>query len=422
MKSGNLRDLETELPDLFDRFDSSEWDWPDPIIVVREDDLAEDSHPFDDLFEDDGAIDRPPLALEDLPDLSQVSDILSDSFGSDESWEMGRLGEIVDGLKDNWGGQPWPGQPGGASQASGGQPVSPSADVPAFYLPWHHFNENTWGIYLIIEGIEFVGHGLHFLAHRWLTLAECNRIAKIFLFHHEAYHNAVETFSARLETSHRRPFYTTGLRRLYATVTKVTPHEEALANAYSVRKVRSQAFALESNRQIRKWKREVAFLTLRRYIELSAPPYSYAKDLLPRRGNSFLIAQPQFQEEALAATLGIAKLNPRIWNAAPRALHPSLVRNGAFSYVIGKRHPLANRVKASVRYFDRRKFIQRLKREIPGTIVAGGKHPIYETADGRRIPVPTGKLRIGTADAILKECGLKQRFKSVRKFMQGDRL
>lgn len=428
MKTDTLRTIETEIPDVFDRYD--DWSWPDSIVVVGEDDLRAGQDPFEPIFLDsddpaapldtEGAGHR--LDPERLPDLDQVRSVLNDSFGPPDAAGDHSLREVLERLRENRGSRVWPGAPID-SQTERTRHVPPPPDAAAFYLPWHHFNENTWGIYLIVEGILEIGGFLHSLSRGWLTRAECNHVARAFLFHHEAYHNAVETFSARLETSYRRPIFIGGLRRRYSVIDPRQPHEEALANAYAARKVRGELFVRERDRRVRQWKRQVAFLAVRRMIALSSPPYSHATSLLPQRGGGFGSAQAKFQEECLLESIGtsIRRLDPAIWDAAPHALHPSLVRNGAYSYVIGRAHPLASRVKASVRYFDRRKFIQRLKEEIAGTMDGGGRHPIYVTSDGRRIPIPNGDLRIGTANSILKQLGLKRRFKTVKEFMAGSR-
>jgi hypothetical protein len=114
-------------------------------------------------------------------------------------------------------------------------------------------------------------------------------------------------------------------------------------------------------------------------------------------------------------------LDKHIWAAFPHALHPSLSRNGAFSYVIHSSHPYA-RSRAGVFYFDRRKFLRRLTSERPGQLVFGGKHPKWVTPDGLKVPIPTGKLAHGTARAILKNLGVLSHYGTVDRFMTGMRV
>jgi hypothetical protein len=131
----------------------------------------------------------------------------------------------------------------------------------------------------------------------------------------------------------------------------------------------------------------------------------------------FDFREQNFQERLHHACFPqLSQLEQEIWGAFPHALHPSLSRNGAFSYVIHKQHPYA-RSRAGVFYFDRRKFLQRLASERPGRIVPGGKHPKWATPDGLRVPIPTGELAHGTARSILKDLGVLQRYGSVDKFM-----
>jgi hypothetical protein len=72
----------------------------------------------------------------------------------------------------------------------------PPTDCYAFYLPWHHFSEKIWGIYLLVEGIEALGKELEILSAHKLSTIEAQHIARLFLFHHEAYiwRNIIATY------------------------------------------------------------------------------------------------------------------------------------------------------------------------------------------------------------------------------------
>src|SRR5262249_41060619 len=106
-----------------------------------------------------------------------------------------RLQQVHEELSGAFGPSDFPGAPAWPRD----QKFLPPTDCYAFYLPWHHFSPKTWGIYLLIEGIEALGRELMTLSNRALSQAEARHVARIFLFHHEAYHNAVETFGVRLE-------------------------------------------------------------------------------------------------------------------------------------------------------------------------------------------------------------------------------
>lgn len=405
MKTENLETLENEIPQIFDRF--AHWDWPrDGVIVVGEDDLAKAPDPFDELFTED-----PTEAFGD-PDSRPP-------FGEEE-WLIGGIPDppieeplngIVDQLNESLPKGEWPGRP----RRSPTRVILP--DAAAFYLPWHHFDNNVWGIYLIVEGIESIGEQILALCGGWLNRGECMNVAKVFLFHHEAYHNAVETFAVRLETSHRSACYKTGMQSLYnGRPVPGIPHEEALANAYGALKVKSECFRSEKSLKVRAFKRKLSYFALLKIFQISQPPYDGAVEILKPR-STFNPKQRLFQEECLSRSLNVPRVSANVWGAALHALHPSLSRNGAFSYIIGKNHPLASKVPAGVRYFDRRKFIKRLRDEIGGELEGGGRHQIYKTPDGLRVPIPTGDLKIGTADSILKSLGLKSKYKSVKNFL-----
>jgi hypothetical protein len=124
------------------------------------------------------------------------------------------------------------------------------------------------------------------------------------------------------------------------------------------------------------------------------PPYNDAANIL----QEFDDLEWNFQERLHQACFPqLPVLDQDIWAAFPHALHPSLSRNGAFSYVIHSLHPYA-RSRAGVFYFDRRKFLQRLISERPGQLVFGGKHPKWVTPDGLKVPIPTGEPAHGTAN------------------------
>jgi hypothetical protein len=167
----------------------------------------------------------------------------------------------------------------------------------------------------------------------------------------------------------------------------------------------------------RTYLRQSALAALGKLFERQPPPYHGAVEVL----SEFAYFERGFQETLHNACFSrqLPLLDPDIWDAFPHALHPSLSRNGAFSYVMHRSHPYV-RARAGVFYFDRRKFLQRLASERPGRIVSGGKHPKWSTKDGLRVPIPLGELAHGTARSILKMLGLLDRYGTVDRFMNGD--
>ena len=286
-------------------------------------------------------------------------------------------------------------------------------------MPWHYFTVRTWGIYLLVEGIEALGSYIELTAQGGLTLAESRKVAKSFLFHHEAYHNAVETFAVRLEVSHRVPCYRAGLDRLYRTgFAHCTVHEEGLATAYAARKVLGHVFADIKISTVRKMKRQIAYRALEVLIGAMPTEYASALALLPR-AKTFDEGERLFQECAHAQSLpNIPGVKPEIWASALHSMGPSLQRNKSFSYVIRRSHPAVRNV-LSVRYLSvkRKQFLQRLREALGGEEVGGGRHPKWQASDGKRVPVPSGTdLNPYTCAQILKQFGLSQR---IHEFMQG---
>jgi hypothetical protein len=55
------------------------------------------------------------------------------------------------------------------------------------------------GIYPLVEGIEALGQDIGARFPHILSRADARRAAMLFLYHHEAYHNVVETFAARAD-------------------------------------------------------------------------------------------------------------------------------------------------------------------------------------------------------------------------------
>ena len=391
MKANSINAIANQLPQVFER---REHVWPDDVAILRGniDDALEDTLQ-DDLFDPN-------------PD-STADESSAPISGSVERTELER---VHDELSDILGPNEFPGVPIRPRDNR----FLPPTDCYAFYLPWHHFYE--WGIYLLVEGIEALGKELEILSAQKLSTFEARHIARLFLFHHEAYHNAVETFAARLEVTHRVPCYIGGFRRKYENHRQGTYHEESFANAYAALKVKTNAFSSVVPTRRRTELRRLAVAALCEVFKRQPPPYDLAAGLIPEDKDEERAFQEVLHEACFAGKLPL--LDPKIWNAFPHALHPSLSRNGAFSYVIHRSHPYA-RSRANVFYFDRRKFLQRLSAERPGRIIHGGKHPKWETQEGLKVPVPTGDLAHGTARSILKGLGVLNRYGTVDRFMSG---
>ena len=290
------------------------------------------------------------------------------------------------------------------AETKGGAGWRPPTDLLAFYLPWHEFPLQLWGIYLIVQGIKALGADIRSLSHKWLSYAEANRVARMFLFHHEAFHNAAETFAARLDISHRQPCYLGGFRKVWQKGfgNNNTLHEEGLADAYAYEKVRKLAFSdtLPSG-PVRTFKRGVAAVAIRRILQSSPPPYDSALRIVSGAVD-WDDAEHDFQE-ANHGACGRSTIAPEIWLASGHSMHPSLGRNRKFSYVIDRNHP-SIRQAVNVPYYSRREFVRRLAIAVGGHEAGGGKHPKMVSSNGKSVPVPGHReLDRNTCRSILRQ-------------------
>lgn len=62
----------------------------------------------------------------------------------------------------------------------------PPTDALAFYLPFHYFYSDWWGIYLTVEGIYILGKYIYEKRSDILTLNNSMIASQVFLYAHEA--------------------------------------------------------------------------------------------------------------------------------------------------------------------------------------------------------------------------------------------
>jgi hypothetical protein len=374
-------------------------------IVADQSELAGEVE--DDLFGDQagGGSALPPdsATMPDLPSVEAEIEMMDLADNED----YGEIPPLTDRIRETVG-NGFPGAPAEISARGTGNGTArlPTPDELAFYLPWHEFPLRAWGIYLIAQGIKALGRDIHSLSRNWLSRAEANRVACMFLFHHEAYHNAVETFAARLEVSHRKACYIAGFRTIWLGGFGNALHEEGLANAYAHDKVWRYAFekTLPAG-SLRTFKRSVAAAAMRRIMRSSPPPYNCAANILSG-AVGFDDAEHDFQESNHGACGFGPRSAPEIWLASGHSMHPSLRRNHKFSYLIDRNHP-SIRQAASVPHYNRREFARRLAIAVGGQEAGGGKHPKMVASDGKRVPVPGHReLDRRICRKILKEFGL----------------
>ena len=319
-----------------------------------------------------------------------------------------RRPRAIDDLKKRVKGQ-FPGSPSGLP--TGG--LVPPPDALAFYLPFHIFPD-MWGIYLLDVGVESLAIDLRQIIQllgQSVPKMAARRISRVFLFHHEAYHCAVESFSIRCELASRKPVYRTGTRELYKRgYVQDEPHEETLATAYGLRKVRDEI-------KLPKRDKKAAVEALKIYMKLCPPEY--------REGVCY-IDNDRFDEwerafiEKVMRTCSSRPLSASAWNIGTYMMSPLLQRNRKYSWIC-KRADFRERSKLAVHYFRRRDIVSCLKKLTDAYPEPGGKHDhIVRTVNkaghksNRRTQLPSGEVHKGTLSGILKDLDLDLNVHSFR--------
>lgn len=175
-----------------------------------------------------------------LPDIGWVLDPMGPESQQAHARSAQLAGEIgpIDWTSDTAGMEP------GHVPVNGARVV----DVAAWYAPIHIYAED-WGIFIKTSAIKSIAADLMTWAS-WLgnnpneiarIEPEFIRGAVITLFHHELYHHKVESFIIRLELllrdGGRWDLYHRGVY-LEQLGRNIGPNEEALANAYELRRAR----------------------------------------------------------------------------------------------------------------------------------------------------------------------------------------
>jgi hypothetical protein len=399
MKKSNIEQLRKSLPQVFTHKLSS---LPEGLIT-RESNLDSDLDVFErSLIEDLEPLNPPDFeevraksapSLEPAIDREEASRTAIDGL----SGSHGPNGDLLEPFNEIGADGEFPGVPRPTTHGS-----IPPVDALAFYLPFHRFSPSVYGIYLIADGVKWLTRTLFFGSRKFLTPRESLVLAKAFLFHHEAYHNAVEIFATRMELAHRGPVYETGARQWFQSLPS-KQHEEALATGYAIDRARLS---------LPKHKRQFAVELLKDFVLTTPQPYWFGSQVY--KASSLRPNQNALQEEVLTlSTPNIRRLaSSSTWNAGLLLMSPSLARGKRFSYVVRKGSPLAHRMPLGSLYFaNRKKLIKNLRAALGGgSEIAGGRHPIFLAPDGTRTPIPYGKdVDEGTLGSILKQLGIPAR-------------
>jgi hypothetical protein len=174
------------------------------------------------------------------------------------------------------------------------------------------------------------------------------------------------------------------------------PHEETLATAYGLRKVRK--VNLPPNDL------DTAIESIKKYVSFCAPEYANGVSFVAE--SDFDRLESQLLEEILRASLGRA-LRSDLWDIGTHMMSPLLQRNRKFSWLC-HRADFYSRSRLAVHYFRWSNVVACLERLAKARFEAGGKHEhLIRTINGsgskRRTQIPSGEVHRGTLSGMLRD-------------------
>jgi predicted RNA binding protein YcfA (HicA-like mRNA interferase family) len=386
MAESDIATLSSNLPEVFEERPPRGDDWNDVIFV----DITFPGEPY-------GSQRSPNLA--DAEDLQLDEGFFDQGLGPEQIGSG--LSETAGALISRIPG----GYPGALTVAPKPTPVPPP-DCLAFYLPYHYFYPQWWGVYLLLDGVAMLASWIQSEARQRgygsITRRDCWIGARLFLFYHEIYHHNVESFATRLEVTHRQPLYKSGFSAFYAkTAGTSNCIEESLAEANAWRKATNPRFY---NKGAVAGMKEI----LAEYIRRSPP--GYAEGLNYLTANTFTRGQNEFAERnhQVSITPTPAGKKPVIWSSAKYLFRGFTDKaRGRAKYVISKHSPLAARLplRPRLKPLDVKKRLANLGCAM---VRQGGNHEMWQCPGTRPFPIPRhpGDLATGTLRKIIKQAGL----------------
>lgn len=382
MASSDLPTLRDQLPEVFEDMDPPH-DWDDYHVIPT-------GRGKDDNFEI-GSLTEAERLEEDQALLRTEDPTPTRAFGEGE----------FSGVENT---SVFPGSPQGWSEGK-----VPPPDTLAFYLPFHFYYPDLWGIYLTKEGVGSLMRylqaqsGFNWGEHDWtLSQQEAEVAARLFLYYHEAFHHNVESMASRLEVTHRQPLYRRGFLKLYRrTFLTSECTEEALANAYAFKKV-SQVFKKKG------WNADAVRSGLRQYIKGQPPGYNRGMEFV--EDDAFVEKRNEFGEANLRESLPFVKKDGALWNLFTYAFSGICKLNKHTNYLVRKDSSFMDSDDLNeyhIGYGD-------LKDKLDGLVglhfkrQGNGSHEIYETDAGDTVTLyyTTGDVPKGTLNSILKQAGV----------------
>ncbi|KAF0208235.1 MAG: hypothetical protein FD171_1071 [Actinobacteria bacterium] len=293
-----------------------------------------------------------------------------------------------------------PAFPGAPESFDPSQSVPPP-DALGFYLPFHYYYPDWWGVYLVLEGVQQLGQFVEHQAGGVLSLAESVTVARIFIYGHESFHHHVESFSTRLEVTHRTPIYKTGFDEYFRrTVGTGDCLEEALATAYGLGRVAEWGD---------KQKRVAAVGAVEAYILQLPEDYRAGLNYWPKQ--RFIRGRNEFAEVNHHVSLpGVPGNDPQLWTLSSYAFKGIGQVNSRVNYVVHRDSPIGARIQERGHYLRYREVAARLK-ALAGCVEVGrgkGSHMKWQAPSGATFPVSRhpGDFGQGVLLAIIRQAGL----------------
>ena len=281
----------------------------------------------------------------------------------------------------------------------------PPIDALAFYLPYHYYYPTWWGIYIRLDGIAYLQKEIC-NRNRSIPAFIAAAAARVFLYYHEAFHHKTECFASRLEVTHRDPFYRHGFESYYRD-TRLSKHwlEESLANGTALNEVRQKVSGSFPE----------VYETLCDIVKQSPPGYAEG---INYTGSNFQPGRRQFSEKCQNYCLPhVPMQSPDIWATASHMFDPLANVKSKVNYILHNTSPIAGRIPLDRLLMSPSVLRKKLKKltGLRRLSERTGRHPMYETDDGKRFPIPDhpGDLKRGTLRGIIKQAGLDM---SVREF------
>lgn len=373
MGVNDLAILRDSMPELFKEQALPEA-WENQYIIIRIDDVESLNAPVGNAL----------LPIDDLPSSLALEGEMGQ--GTEEN-PQNRVPTISPALITALGGNF-----AGAPQSFRDRTQMPPPDCWAFYLPFHYYFPEVWGVYLVAEGVQWLANEIVKLSEGRVVIDRAIQAARLFLYYHEAFHHKTECFATRLELTHRKPLFATGFEQFYQrTQNSDDCLEEGLANA---------AALMDSFKKLRTGNsgdiRDID-KALSEYVVKCPPGYNRGVEFR----SAFKDVKCQFAEKNQQACFRRSKKDHRVWMTVPHMFNGIANIKSHVNYVVRRDSPLLSRLRFRP-FLPPRKLVKKLGLKF---VRHGGNHDIYENKNGTPVSIPRhpGDLKKGLIQKILKQ-------------------